>query len=385
MSIRILLLFIAVIHFGFLSAQEGILKGKITDDKTKEAFGGVSVYIDKIGSAISNPDGIYEVKILAGSHSIEFKFIGYTTKSQTILIKEGETAVLDIALTPEATELGVMVVSAGKFEQKLDEVTVSMDVLKPVIIENKNTTSVENILEQVPGVNVLDGQANIRGGSGFSYGAGSRVMVLVDDLPLLSGDAGDVKWDFIPVENIEQVEIIKGASSALFGSSALNGVINFRTSYPKDTAHTSVSLSSGVYNKPKRDELVWWGNTNPIYSNASFFHSRQIKNFDLTIGGNAFSDDGYRKLENEQRYRFNFGTRYRFQKIKGLSAGINGNYRDTNGGLFLLWQSGDSAYYPQGGSVSRYHTTRATRRRPAGAPGSRWCDRAPDAPPGRSG
>jgi len=70
-----------------------------------------------------------------------------------------------------------------------------------------------------------------QGGSGYSYGAGSRVLVLVDDLPLLSPDAGDVKWDYLPVENISQVEIIKGASSVLYGSSALNGIINVRTAY----------------------------------------------------------------------------------------------------------------------------------------------------------
>ncbi|HEY4799848.1 MAG TPA: TonB-dependent receptor, partial [Bacteroidia bacterium] len=258
------------------------------------------------------------------------------------------------------TELGVMVVSAGKFEQKLEEVTVSMDVMKQTLIQNKNSTTMEDVMQQCPGVNILDGQANIRGGSGFSYGAGTRVLVLVDDMPLLTADAGDVKWDFIPIENIEQVEVIKGASSALFGSSALNGVINFRTSYPKDTAHTSVSTSTGFYDNPKRKELIWWKDQNPIYSNTSFFHSRQIKNFDLVLGGNAFSDQGYRKLEVTQRYRFNFGTRYRFQKIKGLSVGVNGNYMDTHGGYFILWQSGDSAYYPQGGSVSNYHTTRTT-------------------------
>jgi iron complex outermembrane receptor protein len=358
MLIRILTLFIAVIHFNYLSAQEGILKGKVTDSKTKEVLGGVSVYIDKMGATTSNADGTYEVKALAGNHELEFKFIGYSTTLWTILIKEGETVVLDISLEVAATELGVMVVSAGKFEQKLDEVTVSMEVLKPALIDNKNTISVDNILEQIPGVNVLDGQANIRGGSGFSYGAGSRVMVLVDDLPILTADAGDAKWDFIPVENIEQVEVIKGASSALFGSSAMNGVINFRTSYPKDSARTSVSISTGIYDRPKRDELVWWGKSNPTYSKTSFFHSEQIKNFDLTIGANSFLDEGYRKLETDNRNRFNFGTRYRFQKLKGLSAGLNGNFMDARGGYFILWQNADSAYYPQGGSVSDFHTKR---------------------------
>lgn len=361
MTKQLLTFFIAIFQLSFISAQEiqeGTLKGKIADAKTKEGLGGVSIYVDGKGVAVSDTAGNYEVKNSAGSHSVEYKFIGYSTVIHKVDIKENETMMLNLSLSIEATELGVMVVSAGKFEQKLEEVTVSMDVIKSSLIENKNTTSVDNIMEQCPGVNILDGQANIRGGSGFSYGAGTRVMVLVDDLPLLTADAGDVKWSFIPVENIEQVEVIKGASSALFGSSALNGVINFRTSYPKDTARTSVSMSSGFYDKPKRDTLVWWKNSSPTYTMASIIHTRQIKNLDLVIGGNAFSDECYRQLEKEQRYRVTFGTRYRFQKLKGLSVGINGNYMNTNGGYFILWKSADSAYYPQGGSVSDYHTRR---------------------------
>jgi iron complex outermembrane receptor protein len=80
---------------------------------------------------------------------------------------------------------------------------------------------------------VVDNDPQIRAGSGFSFGAGSRVMMLVDDLPILSGDIGRPSWSFLPIENLEQVEVIKGASSVLYGSAALSGVINVRTAYPR--------------------------------------------------------------------------------------------------------------------------------------------------------
>ena len=50
-----------------------------------------------------------------------------------------------------------------------------MEVIKPSLIENKNTTDIQSAMDQIPGVNITDGQANIRGGSGWSYGNGSRV------------------------------------------------------------------------------------------------------------------------------------------------------------------------------------------------------------------
>ena len=139
-------------------------------------------------------------------------------------------------MSEDAELIKTVVVSAGKFEQRIEETTVSVEVIKPNLISNKNTTNIQTAIDQVPGVNITDGQANIRGGSGWSYGAGTRVQVLVDDMPLISGDAGQAQWSLISTENINQVEIIKGASSALYGSSALNGVINISTAYPSDKA-----------------------------------------------------------------------------------------------------------------------------------------------------
>jgi iron complex outermembrane receptor protein len=73
-----------------------------------------------------------------------------------------------------------------------------MEILKPSLIENTNTVSLEQAIERLPGVDIIDGQANIRNGSGWSYGAGSRVLVMVDDIPMLAADAGDAKWNYLP-------------------------------------------------------------------------------------------------------------------------------------------------------------------------------------------
>ena len=72
-------------------------------------------------------------------------------------------------MKPESQQIGTVVIS-GKFEQKIEEITVSMEVIKPSLIENKNTTNIQTAMDQVPGVNITDGQLNIRGGSGWSYG-----------------------------------------------------------------------------------------------------------------------------------------------------------------------------------------------------------------------
>lgn len=356
---RILILLFFNITVSAQFAQNAYIKGRISDLKTRETIVGASVILDDSTGTISDVDGNYIIKTSPGKHKLEYKFVGYKAQSTILVLNENDTLKNDISLEADSKQLDVIVVSAGRFEQRLGDVTVSMEVLKPSLIENKNTSTIETIMEQVPGVSMIDGQANIRGGSGFSYGAGSRVLLVVDEMPMLTADAGDVKWNFLPVENCEQIEVIKGASSALFGSSALNGVINFRTAYPKDEPVTKIIFNGGYYDRPKRNELVWWEDGNPTFGGVSFYHGQKIKNLDLVIGANVFDDKGYRELETEQRYRANVNLRYRFKKVKGLSVGVNSNTIRTQGGLFLIWQDADSgAYRPSGGDLSHYTTLR---------------------------
>ncbi|MCW3084826.1 MAG: hypothetical protein JWP12_2192 [Bacteroidetes bacterium] len=345
---------------GSLFAQTAYIKGRVSDSKSKETIVGANIVLDDSTGTTADLNGNYLVKTTPGKHKIDYKYVGYKQQTQTVTTAANDTLSINISMEDDSKQLDIVVVSAGRFEQKLGDVTVSMEVLKPSLIENKNTNTIETIMEQVPGVNMIDGQANIRGGSGFSYGAGSRVLLMVDEMPMLTADAGDVKWSFLPVENCEQIEVIKGASSALFGSSALNGVINFRTAYPKDEPETKITVNGGYYDRPKRSELVWWKDGNPTFGGVNFYHGEKIKNLDLVLGANVYDDMGYRQYETEQRYRANVNLRYRFKKVKGLAIGVNANTIRTQGGLFLIWQNADSgAYRPAGGDLSHYTTYRS--------------------------
>ena len=81
-------------------------------------------------------------------------------------------------------------------------------------------------------------------------------MVMVDGMPLMNGDQGGVEWQLVPMENISQIEVIKGASSVLFGSSALNGTINIRTAYPTREPINKLMITHTVYGEPRREDLL---------------------------------------------------------------------------------------------------------------------------------
>lgn len=361
-KIKTVVTVIFVLFTARLYAQTTLVKGKITDGK--EPLPGVAVFTDEKNATSTDGDGNYQLQLPQGKAVIHARSLGYLELIKEIAIT-GNVLQLDMVMQPLSTQLSSVVVSAGKFEQKQEEVTVSMNTIKPAAIEKFSDNSIESAITNVTGINVNDGQANIRGGSGFSYGAGSRVLVLVDDMPMLSADANDVKWSFLPIENMEQIEIIKGASSALYGSSAMNGVINFRTGYAKSEPVTHLTNYTGIYDSPRRKEIKWWGKNTQMMNGSNMFHAQKTGNWDFVLGGHYMLDEGFRMGETERRARANLNTRYRFQKVEGLSAGVNANYMETFGGLFIIWNDDTTgAYVPSGGwtdtttTLSIYHTKR---------------------------
>ncbi|MCK6638465.1 MAG: TonB-dependent receptor [Bacteroidia bacterium] len=353
----ILFLFANLILVSGISAQQTLVNGFVKDSATGEPLTGVVIYAMKDSTGtVTDFNGAFSINLKKGAQNLRFDYTGY--RRAIVAVNPENAAPVNVLMSPDSKQLNLVVVSSGRYEQKISEVPVSMEVIKPQLIQNKNISNMEAIIDQTPGVNVTDDQANIRGGSGYSYGAGSRVLMVVDDMPMVSGDAGDVKWNYLPIENVSQVEVMKGASSALFGSSALNGVIHFRTAYPTSKPQTNITMYSGFYDEPKRPELKWWPNANPGFSGINFGHSRQIGNFDLVVGGHLYKDDGYRYLETEDRARFNINTRYRFKKVNGLSAGINANGMRTTGGLFILWYNDTLAYIPADSTIQNFENFR---------------------------
>ena len=335
------------------------ISGTVLEQGSNEVLIGVNIISNNQGTS-TDINGKYIFQLSPGLHTITYKYIGYENQIKEINVTSESNLIINIELKSSSEKLSTVVVSAGKFNQRIEETTISMEVIKPSLIENKNTTNIKSAMEQIPGLNITDGQANIRGGSGWSYGTGTRVLVLVDDMPLISGDAGQVQWNLIATENINQVEVIKGAASALYGSSALNGVVNIRTSYPKQSeidknpkpGFTKLNMNFGLIDFPRRDELNWNGEKRRAFKGLEFLQSYKMPKLDLSIGGNLFLDDGYRQGEKTNRKRFNLNSLYKSEKIKGLSYGLNANFLFQNTASVIIWDSYDRAYIPLNGELT---------------------------------
>lgn len=326
------------------------VKGIISDQATGEGLIGVNIGLDNKTGTVSDIDGSYELSLADGSYTITFSYLGYKTVERDLAINAEESITLDISMEEESEMLVITTVTSSKYERNITREAVSIEVIKPEFIERNATTDLSQVLERVPGVQIVDGQANIRSGSGFAYGAGSRVAIIVDDQPLLAGEFSDVKWNFIPIENAGQIEIIKGAASVLYGSGGLNGVINVRSAYPSSEPYTKATIYSGIYNISNKDGRRWYNqdstSLNPFFTGVFLAHRQKIKNnFDLVLGANVHYDRNFLKTADEERYRLNINTRYRLPNNDNISMGINTNLMWHVKSDFFLWSDGyENAY-----------------------------------------
>lgn len=348
----------------FVFSQTAKVVGKVTNEEGEPLFGATVIYRQDVTiGALTDENGNYVLEVPSGKAILVFRYTGMETDTISLSLNDGELRELNFKLQQIVTKIEGVEIKVGKFDRPIEEQTVSLEIIRPELIENKNTRSIESALDQTPGLNILDGEPQIRGGSGFTFGVGSKVAVIVDDMPMLSGDAGRPEWGFIPVENIYQIEVIKGASSVLSGSSALSGAIHIRTAYPKLKPLTKVNLYSGFYAKPSVEGATWW-NDAPLIVGANVLHSRMINNWDLVIGANVNYDHGYmgppitdtfvyedtisnftHKQMTSKRARINFNIRHRSKKLRGLSYGINGNFMLSESPLVFAWLNDSSGLY----------------------------------------
>lgn len=246
-----------------------------------------------------------------------------------------------IELYPVSELLKTVVVTSSKGKKPFRDITSSLIQIKPYLIEERNNTELTEVINQIPSVNIIDNQASIRGGSGWSYGSGSRVMVTVDGLPMLSGDANQVQWQFLEMQNIKSIEVLKGASSVLYGSSALNGVINISTNRNTDTFSGKVNSYFGVYSNPSRDSLKWRSGRIKKYG-INAFTTFNVKKANVVLSTVNVFDEGYRMGEEANRTRLGVDVSRKFSD--SLSIGVKVTGMRNTGSTFLLWESDALGY-----------------------------------------
>lgn len=250
-------------------AQDYSIIGHVNDSNS-EAMAGVNVSLQGLAvGSISDRDGRFEIRrVAAGSYVLICSFIGFETVSMNISVPLAEPVLCE--LKPAILGGGEIVVTASRRPQLASDVPASINVISADYLAERRVESLDVAIRNTPGVQLQGNQVNIRGSSGFAYNVGSRVLLLVDGMSLLSPDTDGIPFDSFPIDRIRQIEILKGPGSALYGSGALGGVINLISREAPDEPETNIRSSVGYY-EPFRYGL--WTSQWPASENGRLNYS----------------------------------------------------------------------------------------------------------------
>jgi len=334
------------------------ITGIVVDEK-KNSLPGANIFIkgSVLGSA-SNNEGFFQINnIPTGKFVISISMIGFTEKNISIDVKENSNTDLgEIQLISTPLISSPIIVTASRHRQNIKDVPVSVSTVGKSEIEIRNNITVEDALQYVPGVTLNQDQINIRGSSGYSRGVGSRVMMLVDGVPYITGDTQGTVPEALAINQVENIEIVKGSSSALYGSSAIGGVINVITKSIDDIPKLNFKAYGGLYDDPYYKQ--WnWSSSSRFKHGLKADYSKKIENTGFRFAISQDRDDSFRR--NDWNNRINFGGKVEHEISAFEKLSISGNYMDQKRGDFLYWESLDNALVPPENQIgNKVHSVR---------------------------
>jgi outer membrane receptor for ferrienterochelin and colicin len=265
-----LLLFFLIFIINIISAQNFTLSGKVIDSKTGDAVQGAVVFISYNYMAYTNNEGNYNIKeIPEGSYSIKISRIGFRTISEEINI-DANSLVKNYNLVPTPIELDEVIVSTDRTEKFLRNSPHSELLIGKEQLENRPYNSIPDALKTEAGVSLLrDGmwgtEVSIRGLNR------ENIVTLIDGNRIATSTDVAARLSMINSSDVERIEIIKGASSSIYGSGATGGILNVITKSPQlyDSFSINGNVSTGFNSVNNLSAL-----SGTLYSGNSFISSK---------------------------------------------------------------------------------------------------------------
>jgi iron complex outermembrane receptor protein len=205
----------------------------------------------------SDDQGLAVLRRPAGPAWIVATAIGFRPDSLSLELRPGQDTAVAIRLEAAAAELEEVTISSTRSERRIEDEPIRVEVLGREEIEEKllmTPGDITMMLNETGGLRVQNTSPSLGGANVRVQGLRGRyTLVLADGLPLYGGQVGGLGLLQIPPMDLGQVEVIKGAASALYGSSAMGGVVNLLSRRPDGTREGLLNATSlgGV-------DLVGW-------------------------------------------------------------------------------------------------------------------------------
>lgn len=245
-----------LVHPSSARGQTGELNGRVYDEESNDPLPGATIRL--IGSAagarqigaIATSKGEFVIRsIPVGSYRVVVTFLSYRPLELSVVIESGEATTITAAMTPGVVGLGQVVVTASKRPEKATSAPASVTVVDAATIDAQPVISVVEHVRGVPGLDIVQSgvSQNMVVARGFNNAFSGSLSVLTDyriaSVPSLRFNA----YNFVPLvnEDIQQIEIVRGPGSALYGPNNANGVLHFLTRSPFTSVGTWGSFTAG--------------------------------------------------------------------------------------------------------------------------------------------
>ncbi|WP_035560087.1 TonB-dependent receptor [Hymenobacter sp. IS2118] len=350
---KVLFLLLALLISAGAAVAQSPLRVLVRDERTKTALPGVTVAIPSLSlGAATDADGRATLPdVPAGTYQVQFSSIGYAARTLPFTLPQAGDAPALVELEPSSLELQGVVVEATRTGSRIEDVPVRIEVLGPEELAEKGSMKPANIamlLTEASGIQPQFTSAN-SGSVAFRIQGldGRYTQLLRDGFPLYGGFSQGLSLVQIPPLDLRQVEIIKGASSALYGGDAIAGLVNLVSKTPTETPELNVLLNQT--HKGGRDLTAFYtGRTGKLgLTLLATQNTQQARD----VSGDHFTD-----LPQVQATTVNPRLFYYVSDSTTLYAGLNATVETRAGGYLPALDNPATAGYTERNRSDRYST-----------------------------
>ena len=273
------------------------ISGVVSDSTNGSSLIGANVILKGTSfGAATNTDGRYSIdKIPIGDYTLSASYLGFKAFEKKLSIQDNQNISINILMIPEAIKMETYVVTASRRRERVEDAPAAISVISKAEIRRESNTNLGDYLKGTKGIDFTQSGIDSYNmtARGFNSSFSSRLLTLTDgrmaNVPSLRLTA----YNVIPVsfEDVEQIEVVLGPSSALYGPNAHSGVLNIVTSSPLRNTGTSINIQGGMLSQNNTDLL----------KKLTFRTAHKFGNIGFKISGVALSGQDWTHI-NEDEY-----------------------------------------------------------------------------------
>ncbi|HEY6361693.1 MAG TPA: TonB-dependent receptor, partial [Vicinamibacterales bacterium] len=301
--------------------------------------------------AVTGADGTVSLRLPAGRIDVIVTRDGFDPAAAPVDVPAGSDARLDIAMVPQSEIAETVIVSATRTERRIEDEPLRVEVVPEEEVQEKIVMTpgdVSMLLAETNGLRVQTTSPALGGASVRIQGLNGRyTQVLADGLPLYGGQSGSASILQIPPMDLAQVEVIKGVASALYGMSAIGGVVNLVSRRPRAGAPEREVLLNQTSHRGT-DAALWIAQSLDDRWGVSLLGGTHFQN------RSDLDDDGwtdlpmYRRLQARPRVYWDNGSG------RSILMALGAMSEQRRGGTMMGATAPDGAPHPENLDTTRF-------------------------------